>query len=225
VLEIAGAVGMVAVASALAFRPAFLGTYWVFAILAAPYIAMTVVYVLRTAREGMTATKLRPRSGDLTLGFAIAALLFLCVVVGRSALTPTGSGREAWLMRLYMQVGGPSWVQKNLIALSLITGLLGALEEIAWRGYVLSELNRRIGRRGAWPTTAALNAAAYIPTMLLASDPRAGLNPLLVLVALGSGLAWGFLVSLTDRLPVAIISHALFAWALIVQFPLWRLAY
>jgi uncharacterized protein len=225
VLEIAGAVGMVAIACALALRPALGGTYWPFGILVVPYLGMTAVYVMRAIRNDAIMAKLKPRSGDLALGFVIATVLFLSVMLGRSVLTPSGSAREAWVVRLYHQVGPAAWVQKHLIVLSLLTGLLGALEEIAWRGYVLSELDRRLGRRAAWPATAALNAAAYVPTMVMAGDPSAGLNPLVVLVALGSGLTWGFLVAVTDRLPVAMLSHALFAWAVIVQFPLWRFAY
>jgi membrane protease YdiL (CAAX protease family) len=53
-------------------------------------------------------------------------------------------------------------------------------------------------------------------------DPFAGPNPLVLFAVLGSGLLWGFLVARTRRLPVAVFSHGMFAWAVLVQFPLLR---
>jgi membrane protease YdiL (CAAX protease family) len=44
-----------------------------------------------------------------------------------------------------------------------------------------------------------------------------------VIAALGCGLVWGVLVARTGRLPVAIVSHALFTWCVVLQVPLWRL--
>src|SRR5207237_92170 len=72
--------------------------------------------------------------------------------------------------------------------------------------------------------TVVLYAAAHLPTMVLLRDPFAGPNPLVVLAALGCGLVWGLVVARTGRLPVAIVSHALFTWGVVLQFPLWRLA-
>ena len=46
-------------------------------------------------------------------------------------------------------------------------------------------------------------------------------NPLLVVGAFGCGLVWSFLRFRTGRLVVAVLSHAIFSWA-IVEFPLWK---
>jgi len=50
-----------------------------------------------------------------------------------------------------------------------------------------------------------------------------GCGGLVVLAALGCGLVWGLVVARTGRLPVAIVSHVLFTWGVVLQFPLWRL--
>jgi CAAX protease family protein len=94
------------------------------------------------------------------------------------------------------------------------------MEELSWRGLVYSILEERMGTRRAWPATAVLYAAAHLPTLILLRAPFAGPNPLLVIAALGCGLIWGLLVARTGRLPVAIASHALFTWGIVLQFPL-----
>jgi membrane protease YdiL (CAAX protease family) len=84
-------------------------------------------------------------------------------------------------------------------------------------------LEQKVGPRRAWPLTAALQAVAYGATIYQLRDPFAGPNPLVVIAVLGCGLVWGFVVARTRRLPIAVLSHALFAWAVLVQFPLFRL--
>ena len=48
-----------------------------------------------------------------------------------------------------------------------------------------------------------------------------GPNPLLVVAAFGCGIVWSFLRYRTGRLAPAVISHAIFSWA-IVEFPIWH---
>jgi membrane protease YdiL (CAAX protease family) len=250
VLGIAASVALVALACAVALRPMFIGTVWPFCLIAIPYAGMSALFAWKTLRQEGGAPQFQesiiadesieptetnettqndlsrifgPRYGDVATGFGVAGLLFLCAMLGRSVVAPSGTAREGWLIVLYMHVGEPNWVQSNVYLMTLIVGLVAALEEIAWRGFVMSELSARVGPRAAWPATAILNAIAYAPTMFLARDPVAGLNPLVVLSVLGCGLAWGFLVSRTGRLPVAVLSHAFFSSAAIIHFPFWRL--
>jgi len=114
-------------------------------------------------------------------------------------------------------------LQQRVVGISVAIVVVAILEEIAWRGLVYALVEERFGTRRAWPITAALYAAAHLPTLVLLADPYAGPNPLIVLAALGCGLVWGLIVARTGRLPVAIFSHALFTWCVAVQFPLWRL--
>jgi membrane protease YdiL (CAAX protease family) len=173
-------------------------------------------------RKTERSPKLRPRSGDLTFGAIVTVMLFFGALAGRMFLAPHGSVREAWIMRIYLQVGDPEMLQRNVIVVSLAVCAVAALEEVSWRGFVYSALEERLGTRRAFPATAVLYSAAHLPTMVLLRDPFAGPNPLVMLAALGCGLVWGLVVARTGRLPVAIISHVLFTWGVVLQFPLWR---
>jgi len=224
VLIAAVAAVLVAASMSIAMRPDLSGSPLVFLVPAVPYVLLTTLAVARMRREGTLADKLKPRSGDLTFGFLAAVMLYFAALAGRKFLAPHGSVREGWVMRIYLQVGDPEMLQRRMLAIGLAVAIVAALEEISWRGYVYSMLEERIGTRRAWPATAVLYAAAHLPTVMLLRDPFAGANPLVVLAALGCGLVWGLVVARTGRLPVAIISHALFTWGVAIQFPLWHLA-
>jgi membrane protease YdiL (CAAX protease family) len=222
-LTVAVAAVLVAVSMSIAMRPALSGTPWVLVAPAVPYALFTILAVVHMRREGTLGEKLRPRSGDLTFGALVAAMLYFGAIAARMVLAPHGSARDGWIMRIYLQIGDPELLQRRLVAVTIAVVVVAVLEEISWRGFVYSVLEERLGTRRAWPATAALYAAAHLPTIMLLRDPFAGPNPLIVLAALGCGLAWGFVVAKTGRLPVAIFSHALFTWCVAIQFPLWRL--
>jgi membrane protease YdiL (CAAX protease family) len=224
VLIAAAAVILVAASMSIAMRPGLSGSSLVLLVPAVPYTLLTILAVVRMRKEGTLSEKLRPRSGDLTFGAIVTVMLFFGALAGRMFLAPHGSVREAWIMRIYLQVGDPEMLQRNVIVVSLAVCAVAALEEVSWRGFVYSALEERLGTRRAFPATAVLYSAAHLPTMVLLRDPFAGPNPLVMLAALGCGLVWGLVVARTGRLPVAIISHVLFTWGVVLQFPLWRLA-
>lgn len=220
----AAAVLLVAVSMSIAMRPAWSGTALLLLFPAAAYGLLTILALVRMRKDGTLAEKLRPRSGDLTFGAIVTAMLFFGALAGRMFLAPHGSVREAWIRDIYLQVGDPEMLQRHVVGVSLAVCAIAALEEVSWRGLVYSALEEHLGTRRAFPATAILYATAHLPTMLLLRDPFAGPNPLVVLAALGCGLVWGLVVARTGRLPVAIISHVLFTWVVLLQFPLWRLA-
>jgi membrane protease YdiL (CAAX protease family) len=220
VLEVAGAVLLVALAWSYALRTELVGTFVPYAIVAVPFAVMTAIYAVRAARAGMLAERLRPRSGDFAFGFTTAALVYAAALVGRALLVRSGSARSGWLVQIYLHFGEPSFISAHILLVTLLVVIVAMLEEIAWRGYVLSVLASRIGPRAAWPVTAVLQAVSYVATVTMLRYPFAGPNPLVVFAVLGSGLLWGFVVARTQRLPVAVISHAMFSWAALVQFPL-----
>ena len=219
----AAVVLLVGASMGFAMRFSAAGTPLVLVAPAVPYAIFTVLAILRMKRDGTLSDSLRPRSGDVTFGGLVAVMLFFGALAGRMFLAPHGSVREAWIVRVYLQVGDPEMLQRHMLVLSLAVGAVAILEEISWRGWVYPILEERFGTRRAWPATAVLYATAHIPTMFVLSDPFAGPNPLVVLAALGCGLVWGLVVARMGRLPVAIISHALFTWAVVLQFQLWRL--
>jgi len=224
VLRIAVAVVMVAGALTIAMQPSMSGSPLALVVLGVPYLVLSVLAILYFRREESLSEKLRPRPGDLTFGALVTLMLFFGTIAGRKFLSPRGSVREAWVMRVYLQIGDPDIMQQRMVGASLAIGLVAILEEISWRGLIYGLVEERFGTRRAWPITAALYAAAHIPTIVLLRDPYAGPNPLIVLASLGCGLVWGLIVARTGRLPVAIISHALYTWCVAVQFPLWNLA-
>jgi membrane protease YdiL (CAAX protease family) len=224
VLKVAIAAVLVAAAMTLAMQQGMAGSPMALLALGLPYAALAVLAILYLQREGTLGDKLRPRSGDLTFGAIVTVMLFFGAIAGRKFIAPQGSVRDAWIMRIYLQIGDPEFMQQRVVGISLAIIVVAILEEIAWRGLVYALVEERLGTRRAWPVTAVLYAAAHLPTLILLADPYAGPNPLIVLAALGCGLVWGLIVARTGRLPVAIFSHALFTWCVAVQFPLWRLA-
>jgi membrane protease YdiL (CAAX protease family) len=224
VLKVAVAAVLVAAAVTLAMQQSISGSPIALLALALPYAVLAVLGILYLWREGTLGEKLRPKSGDLTFGALVTVMLFFGAMAGQKFLAPHGSVREAWVMRLYLQIGDPELMQKRVIGVSLAIAAVAILEEIAWRGLIYSLVEESLGTRRAWPVTAVLYACAHLPTVVLLRDPYAGPNPLVVLAALGCGLVWGLIVARTGRLPVAIFSHAFFTWCVAVQFPLWRLA-
>jgi uncharacterized protein len=214
---------LVAASVSISMRPEAAGTLLVLIVPAVPYAILSVLAVLQMRRDGTLSEKLRPRSGDLTFGALGTVMLYMGAVAVRMFVAPRGSVREAWIMRIYLQIGDPEVLQHRVVYISLAIATIAILEEIAWRGLVFSKLEERLGTRRAWPATAVLYAAAHLPSVFLLRDPLSGPNPLVVIAALGCGLVWGLVVARTGRLPVAIFSHALFTWCVAIQFPLWRL--
>jgi hypothetical protein len=242
---------LTAIAYYFGFQWRFASTPLMLLIIAAPYVALTPVALVRLHRDGVLGEKLKPRSGDLAFGAVVTVMLYFGALVGRMGVTPHGTAREGWLMRVYLQIGDPESVKNRVVMLSVALALIAILEEIVWRGLVYGEVRayflRRqsasadpyapgqagmmshqaneesLGTRRAWPVTALLFAAASLPTLYDLRDPFAGPNPVIPLAALGCGLVWGFIAAQTERLPVAIFSHVFFTLAVGVWFPLWRL--
>jgi len=212
-----------AAAAGASMRMSAAGTWMVFLAPAIPYGVLSIAAIVQMQRDGTLMLKMRPRSGDLSFGAIIALMLFFGSMAARMVLAPHGSVREAWIMRIYLQIGDPESLQSRILLVSGMVVVVAALEEIAWRGFIYATIEEKLGSRRAWPITAVLYALASLPTVFLLRDPFAGPNPLIFLAALGCGLVWGLVVARTGRLPVAILSHALFSWCIVVQFPLWRL--
>src|SRR4051794_29590300 len=85
------------------FDPARAGTPAMLIALGLLYAICTAVAVLRLARRGELRAIFRPSFGDLTLGVLTAGLLWGAAHLVEAVLTPHGSAREAWVMRLYLQ--------------------------------------------------------------------------------------------------------------------------
>jgi membrane protease YdiL (CAAX protease family) len=185
--------------------------------LAATYAVLMALALHFFWIEGTLAARLSPRWGDLSIGALSAIVLLFASWIGRSALAPAGTPRQAWLFRIYLQLGDPELIQNSLV----LTGTLlfiAAAEEIVWRGMVLDLVAERLGTRTAWIATTFLYALSMVPTVFTLRDPEAGPNPLLVTAALGAGLVWSFLAARIGRLLPVAISHMAFTYFSAVQF-------
>lgn len=188
-----------------------------FGLLGAVYAALGVVAVMRLRARG-ELWMLRPRSGDVTIGAFVGAILYGLALAAHLAIT-SKAPFNGWVFQIYLLMGDSLSDARVLISIAL--GVVGALEELAWRGLVLPILEERMGPARASVTTTLFYAAAHVPTLFLLADPAAGRNPLLVLAAFGCGLVWAYLRFRTGRLAPVILAHGLFTWA-IVEFPIWR---
>lgn len=195
----------------LAGRPAF---FWTFGI---PHVLLAAYALERFKREGTLAARLTPRGGDITWGALPGIALLGASWVARSVLVPTGTPRQAWLLRLYLVLGDPETLQGSVFLTSALVVIVIA-EELVWRGMVLDELSERFGPRRGWVLAAGLYALAAAPTVYSLRDPVAGPNPLLVSAAFGCGLVWTFLAGRFGRLIPSIVAHLVFTYFSAVQF-------
>lgn len=203
------------------------------ACIAAPTVVLAIVGLVRAHRDGVLLGNrssfderggsgwTTARSGDFTRGFCGAALLFGAAWAFSKVITPVGSDRESWLARLYLQLGDPTWLRKNVVVVVAVLVVMVIAEEIVWRGLVTSLLAEIIGSRRAWVWAAVLYAVAHTPALWALSDPVAGLNPVLPVAALGGGLLWGFMTRRFERLLPALFAHLLFDWTVLMMFRLW----
>lgn len=202
---------------AAAFRLDFAGTpafFWAFGI---PHVLLAALAVQGFVRDGTLRQRLLPQWGDLSRGALPAILLLAASWAVRAALVPTGTPRQAWLLRIYLVLGDPEVLQHSVF-LTLGLAVIVLAEELVWRGLVLDELTERYGNRRAWVVAAVLYALAALPTAYTLRDPVAGPNPLLVFAALGCGLVWTFLAGRFGRLWPSAISHFVFTYFSAVQF-------
>jgi len=182
------------------------------------YLVMLAGALLFARSRGDLKEQFAPRRLDLTMGAAVAAVLYLvCNFVPIVVLQ--GRPQEGWLWRLYLQLGEPREVAAPYVGIAVLA--IAGLEEIAWRGWVMRALRVAHGRRVALFASTALYALAHVGTMFTLRDADAGLNPLLVASALGCGLVWGTMALRFERLGPSIFAHALLSWA-VALFPMWK---
>jgi membrane protease YdiL (CAAX protease family) len=208
---------VITLANALAFRATLAGSPWFWVTLGGAYLAVAVVALHYFWDEGTLLDRLAPRWGDLSIGALTAMVLLMVSWLGRSALAPAGTPRQAWLYRVYLQLGDPELLQHSLWLTSALL-VIAAAEELVWRGLVLDLLTARLGSRKGWIASTLLYALSLLPTVYLLRDEQAGLNPLLPTAALGAGLVWSFLAARLGRLSPVAISHMAFTYFTAVQF-------
>jgi membrane protease YdiL (CAAX protease family) len=214
------AVVVSAVAAYLAFSPERSSTLAFWALAGGPTLLLAIGAAAWANSEDYLVEWLAPRWGDFSRGLIGAVALFGVAWAFARLVTPVGSSREIWLVSLYSQIGDPRVLQGHAPAIGAAVAVVAFAEELLWRGTVTQLLAERVGSRSAWVWSAVLYALAYVPTMW-ALRAGAGIDPLLVVAALGGGLFWGGMARVFGRLAPSILAHALFDWAVLMMFPLW----
>jgi uncharacterized protein len=216
-----GIVLIVMAGSAFAFRRDVAGerAFWLGALVPHALLAAAVAYW--AYREELLVDWFRPRGGDMFVGLIMALVLFGGAWAFTHYVTPAGTPKERWLIRLYLQLGSPTIMRQHLGMTFGALALAALCEELVWRGAVLYWLEAQFGSRRAWIVAAVLYAVAHLPTVWHLRDPQLGMNPILVLAALGAGLVWGGSTRVLGRITPAIFAHFLFDWMIVIQFRLW----
>ena len=214
-------VATIAIANYFAFQLERAGQLTFVIVLAAPLVVFAGYGISRAIKDGVLKDLVTVRSGDFSRGFAAAGVLFGLAYGASRVFAAQGSPRESWLARIYLQMGDPTMLRKNVAFVVLAIVVLAITEEVVWRGLVTSLLEEKIGTRRAWVWSAVLYALAYAPAVWGLRDPAAGLNPLVPLGALGGGLVWGFMARRYERLLPSVFSHVLFYWTVLMMFRLW----
>lgn len=209
---------LTALASGIAFRPEWGGTWKFWVTLLGVYGGLAAFAIYRMWDEGVLRDVFRLKGGDFALGALSALGLLVGAAVIKPLIAPPGTEQSAWLAYIYLVVGDPVELSRSVL-MTLALLLIAAFEEVVWRALVLDELMQRVGDRRAWPLSAVLYAVSLMPTAFLLAGP-AGPNPLLPLAALGCGLVWGFMANIFRRLPPLIVSHMVFTYFTAIQFRL-----
>lgn len=202
---------LLAVALGFAFSSLCQGKLSFWLVLGGAYLVTTALALHKMWDDGTLLDVFKLRSGDISIGLVVAGVLFAATWAANLTLASKDTVRYAWLLRVYAQLAAPSVYSRHTLLMTAIV-VVAILEEISWRGFIQRLLEERFGTRRGWVVAAGLYALVHVSTAYGLGDPAAGPNPLLVLAALGAGLAWGFMMRMTGRLPPVLVSHAAFAY-------------
>src|SRR5438067_1797446 len=127
---------VVAAAIGFAMREVHAGSPVMWVGLIVPYVVLAALSIRKFHHDGTLRDVLRLRSGDFTIGFLIAAVLFGGAYGIHHFLFSAGSTKMVWLYRIAIELG----MTRPSPGLLALVAVVGALEELVWRGFVLGAL-------------------------------------------------------------------------------------
>ncbi|MEI6809054.1 MAG: type II CAAX endopeptidase family protein [bacterium] len=170
--------------------------------------ALGVVAVLLERKPMLTAFRDEGGPGivrTILIGLTSAAALYVVFLIGNAASRALFSFGAPQIDAVYgLGVTTPRWV----IAVLLIL-VVGPCEEIFWRGYVQRRLTAEFGLPGLVVSVLAYGAAHIVT-----------LNFMLIMAALVCGTFWALQYYLFRSVRTNMISHAAWASAIFVFFPM-----
>jgi membrane protease YdiL (CAAX protease family) len=180
-------------------------------------LALASVAIVVLVRQRRFRERLIPRWGDVSIGVVSAVALIITTWAGRTLMSPRGASRQAWLAQLYWFLGDPVELESIKWVPWLIV-IAPMLDEIVWRGWIQDRLSVVVPRGHGWLLTAGLYGLQAAPTLFTINDATAGPNPLLLALAMVSGLLFSFLTHVTGRVAPAMIAHAAYSYFMVLQF-------
>jgi len=179
-----------------------------------PFAALAIYFLWR---RGDLGRFLKPKPGDVLRGVSVAGALTIAIWAGRTLLMPHGSPGEAWLARLYIHLGNPLELERiGWVTFVVVMGAI--LDELIWRAWLQPLLVKRLGAGLGVGATALGYTLGALPSCFLLADPAAGLNPLVLIVALATGLTWGYVAHITGRVIPTMVAHTTLAYFTLLQF-------
>lgn len=142
-----------------------------------------------------------PRPSAIASGLLVGAFMTLATYPLYRLLADLSAPLAADVAALYGKLGASTSAWRAPWLVPIV-----AAEEVVWRGFVQSALQRRHGAPAAVLLSAALYALAHVPVG----------SPLLVVVAFACGLVWSSLRAATGSLLAPLLAHLL--WDLAVLF-------
>jgi membrane protease YdiL (CAAX protease family) len=146
-----------------------------------------------------------PRRGAVVYGLLVGAFMTLATYPLYPLVADLAPSLAGDVAELYGKLGasGTGWRALWLVPIILA-------EELVWRGFVQSALQRRFGARSALLLAAALYAVAHAPVG----------SVLLVVVAFACGLVWSALRAATAGLVAPLLAHLVWDAVVLLIAPL-----
>jgi membrane protease YdiL (CAAX protease family) len=146
-----------------------------------------------------------PRKGAIASGLVVGALMMLATHPLYHLVAARSGPLAAEVADLYARMGASRSGGRALHLLAIVAG-----EEIVWRGFVQSALERRYDARAGVLLGATLYTLSHLPIG----------SPLLVALAFVCGLVWSGLRARTSSLLAPFIAHLLWDWFVVFLAPL-----
>jgi membrane protease YdiL (CAAX protease family) len=144
---------------------------------------------------------LAPSRGPVAYGALVGAFMTLATYALYPLVSDFSAPFATDVAHLYARLGGDARTGRALLLVPIVVA-----EELVWRGFVQSALQRRYGARASVLLATVLYALAHAPVG----------SALLVVVALACGLVWSALRATTSSLIAPLLAHLL--WDLVVLF-------
>jgi membrane protease YdiL (CAAX protease family) len=140
------------------------------------------------------------------VGVVSAGVLYALFAGGYAACLAAGVPVEPEVAEIYRLKAGAH----PLLITGLLLAWIGPAEEVFWRGFVQERVAARWGSRRGYLAATLVYAAVHALTF----------NPVLAIAAIAGGLVWGGLRWKTGSVWPGLVSHAVWAVAIFVVFPL-----